>query len=117
VALRRNNPVINNRAERFTTAKNVDRFAVAKNIDRFAVAKNKVRRKLHLSLANPGFLTAACQSLGRFLTPQFGMINYTLNEWPGRARSLPLRPAPVPATPLCDAVSLDKGLPSISHPL
>src|SRR5712664_1734730 len=105
VALRRNNPVINNSVERFaismnvdrftvaknvdrftvaknvdrftvaknvdrfTVAKNVDRFAVAKNVDRFAVAKNRVLRKLHLSLANSGFLSAACQTLGRFLTP------------------------------------------------
>jgi hypothetical protein len=56
--------------DRFAVAKNVDRFAVAKNVDRFAVAKNRVLRKLHLSLANSGFLYAACQSLGRFLTPR-----------------------------------------------
>ncbi len=55
--------------DRFAVAKNVDRFAVAKNVDRFAVAKNRVLRKLHLSLANSGFLSAACQTLGRFLTP------------------------------------------------
>jgi hypothetical protein len=69
VALRRNNPVINNSVERFTISMNGDRFAVAKNVDRFAVAKNRVLRKLHLSLANSGFLSAACQTLGRFLTP------------------------------------------------
>src|SRR5216684_1866700 len=69
VALRRNNPVINNSVDRFAVAKNVDRFAVAKNVDRLAVAKNRVLRKLHLSLANSGFLSAACQTLGRFLTP------------------------------------------------
>src|SRR5258706_13014999 len=109
VALRRNNPVINN---------SVDRFAVAKNVDRFAVAKNRVRCKLHLSLANPGFLSAALPK-PRALpdSPQFGTINYTLNEWPGRARRLTLRPVPAPATPLCDAVSPDKGIPSISHAL
>jgi len=73
VALRRNNPVINNSVDRFAVAKNVDRFAVAKNVDRFAVAKNvdrlavakiKVLCKLHLAFASPGFLSAACQSLG-----------------------------------------------------
>jgi hypothetical protein len=73
VALRRNNPVINNSVERFAIARNVERFAVAKNVDRFAVAKNvdrfavakiKVLRKLHLAFASPGFLSAACQSLG-----------------------------------------------------
>jgi hypothetical protein len=64
VALRRNNPVINNSVERFAIARNVDRFAVAKNVDRFAVAKIKVLRKLHLAFASPGFLSAACQSLG-----------------------------------------------------
>jgi hypothetical protein len=40
------------------------------NGDRFAVAKKELLRKLHLSLANSGFLYAACQSLGRFLTPR-----------------------------------------------
>src|SRR5260370_41141531 len=60
VALRRNNPVINNSVERFT---------ISMNGDRFGVAKNKSLRKLHLSLANSGFLSAACQTLGRFLTP------------------------------------------------
>src|SRR5260370_8481024 len=60
VALRRNNPVINNRVERFT---------ISMNGDRFAVAKNKLLRKLHLSLANSGFLPSACQTLGHFLPP------------------------------------------------
>jgi hypothetical protein len=72
VALRRNNPVINNRVERFAIARNVDRFAVAKNVDRFAVAKNvdrfavaktKVLRKLHLAFASPGFLSAPAKAL------------------------------------------------------
>src|SRR5258708_37207757 len=55
VALRRNNPVINN---------SVERFAVAKNVDRFTVAKIEVLRKLHLAFASQGFLSAAFQSLG-----------------------------------------------------
>src|SRR5882762_9554892 len=40
VALRRNNPVINNSVDRFAVAKNVDQIAVAKNVDQIAVAKN-----------------------------------------------------------------------------
>jgi hypothetical protein len=72
VALSRNKPVINNRVALFTIARNVDRSAVAKKFDRSAVAKNenKIRRKLHLSLEYPGFLSAACRSPGRFLTPR-----------------------------------------------
>src|SRR5260370_13205377 len=79
VALRRNNPVINNSVERFAIARNVDRFAVAKNVGRFAVAKNvdrftvakiKVLRKLHLAFASPGFLSAPAQSLGGSILPR-----------------------------------------------
>src|SRR5258708_11601958 len=107
VALRRNNPVINNSVERFT---------ISMNGDRFAVAKNRVLRNLHLSLASTGSLSAACQSLGRFLTPpHFRTFNYTLNERPARTRNLPLRPGPVQPTPLWDAASPDFGLPSTSH--
>src|SRR6266851_2148925 len=88
VALRRNNPVINNSVDRFAVAKNVDRFAVAKNVDRFAVAKNvdrfavaknvdrlavakiKVLCKLHLAFASPGFLSAAGLRLGASSLPR-----------------------------------------------
>jgi hypothetical protein len=54
VALSRIKPDTKNRLERFRITR--------KEFDRFTVARNKVRRKLHLSLEYPEFLSAACRS-------------------------------------------------------
>src|SRR5712692_8316381 len=99
VALSKNSPVITNSADRLTVARIVDRLTVARIVDRLTVAKIEVRNKLHLSLES-GVPHRGLPKPGALHdSPQFGTLNYTLNERPGRTTTLPLRPGPAQITP------------------
>src|SRR5260370_32561039 len=76
VALSRNSPVTSNRA------------------GRLAAARKEVRSKLHLSLESGVPRRGLPEPWLLPDYPRFEAPNYTLNEWPGRTTTLPLRPAP-----------------------